>query len=107
MRSRAYIDFVRQWYHTRTKVKCVSLEGYSNAIINTSSQFEDRVCSRIEANKFLDILDDTNRQILELRLNKISYEEIAEKLGFKTQSAVIKRIKCIGELYQKYLDKQK
>ena len=35
-------------------------------------------------------------------LQKKTYEEIASEVGYKTHSAVLKRIKKIGEEYQKF-----
>ena len=47
-------------------------------------------------------LTEKDRRILELRMKKYSYEKIAEIVGYKTHSAVSKRIKRIGAAYQKY-----
>ena len=47
-------------------------------------------------------LDEKDRRILELRMENYTYEEIAAEVGYKTHSAVVKRIKRIGETFQKY-----
>ena len=41
-------------------------------------------------------------QILELRMNGDTLEEIAEKLGYKNHSGVLKRIRKIGQAYEAY-----
>ncbi len=41
-------------------------------------------------------------QILELRMSGDTLEEIAEKLGYKNHSGVLKRIRKIGQAYEAY-----
>ena len=43
-----------------------------------------------------------NMQILELRMSGDTLEEIAEKLGYKNHSGVLKRIRKIGQAYEAY-----
>ena len=58
-------------------------------------------------------LTDYDREILQLRMQGYTEKEIAEKVGYKTASAVHKRIAKIANIYedfvtgeyQKYLDK--
>ena len=111
--SRQKTDFYRQWYHTRTKHPLISLEcfmedyaeshdGEEWEIHDETQDFEEHVLSEIEVNRFLETLTDKDRQILELRMKGQPLEEIAEKLGYKTHSAVLKRIRKIGKAYEKY-----
>ena len=44
-----------------------------------------------------------DRKILALRLKKRPLQEIADRLGFKTHSAVLKRIRKIGKAFECYL----
>ena len=118
--SNAKIDFHRKWYHTRTRFKTVSLDqlidkqssdamnaelGYF--ITNKSADFEDTSCSKIDANRFYETLNSRDHEILEMRVNGNTYQEIADKLGYSTHSAVLKRINRIAEQYLEYMVKQK
>ena len=52
--------------------------------------------------KFLSKLDEKDKQILQMRQDGYTYKEIAERVGFKTHSAVGKRINKIGRMYENY-----
>jgi len=102
--SQVKIDFHRQWYHTRTKIKTVSLENYyiqdKHIEIDVADErvnIIDDVCGELAVDEFKKQLSDTDMQILEMRMQGIGYQEIADKLGFKTHSAVQKRIKKLTE----------
>ena len=47
-------------------------------------------------------LTDKDRRILELRMQGATLEEIAEQLGYADHSGVLKRIRKIGQAYEKY-----
>ena len=80
-------------------------EEYSekNDIIN-ASDVEEQVVSQETINEFTATLDDTDKRILELRMEGRTYEEIAKEVGFKTPSAVHKQKKKIGAAYQKHTE---
>ena len=110
--SNQKIDFYRKWYHTRTKHPQTSLEGYQEwymemyddtfEIEDPISSFEDEVVENINVQTFLSTLDEKDKQILQMREDGYTYKEIAEKVGFKTHSAVGKRINKIGRMYQDF-----
>lgn len=110
--SNQKIDFIRKWYHTRTKHPQVSFEGYQEwyresyddefEIEDPISSFEDEVVENVDVVKFLSKLDEKDKQILQLRQDGYTYKEIAAKVGFKTHSAVGKRINKIGRMYENY-----
>lgn len=110
--SNQKIDFIRKWYHTRTKHPQVSFEGYQEwyresyddefEIEDPISSFEDEVVENVDVERFLSKLDEKDKQILQLRQDGYTYKEIAEKVGFKTHSAVGKRINKIGRMYENY-----
>ena len=56
---------------------------------------ENDVVDQIIVDEFLSTLSDKDRRILELRIDGTSYERIAELLGYKNHSGVIKRIQKI------------
>lgn len=107
------IDFFRQWYHTRTKRAEFSLEAYNEKRFNqyeangtdipdTTEDMEDKVIARANVERFLTGLNEKDREIFQLRSQGWTMEEIAAKLGYKNHSGVLKRLKKIGEAYQKY-----
>lgn len=113
-KSRQKIDFYRKWYHTRAKnVTVESLEeikkryaenndGVDWDIPDENSNMSHTVLEPMAVSEFLASLGETDRQILTMRMEGITLEKIAEKLGFKTHSAVHKRIRKIGLAYEKF-----
>ena len=55
-----------------------------------------------EVRQFMERLSE-NRQILYLRMQKRPFAQIAQRLGFKTHSAVLKRVCKIGKAYERYM----
>ena len=112
-KSRQKIDFYRKWYHTRAKIYVESLdeikEKYAENtevmewdIHEDSVDVESTVLEPIVVSKFLDTLSETDRKILTMRMDDVTLEKIAEELGFKTHSAIHKRIRKIGLAYEKF-----
>ena len=56
-----------------------------------------------EVERFMQRLSETDRQILYLRMQKRPFAQIAQRLGFKTHSAVLKRIRKIGKAYERFM----
>jgi len=56
-----------------------------------------------EVRRFMGTLSKTDRQILHLRMQKRPFAQIAQRLGFKTHSAVLKRVCKIGKAYERYM----
>lgn len=112
--SRQKIDHYRKWYHTRVKnITVESLEeikewyaennnGMDWDIPDERSDMNRTVLEPMAVTEFLASLGKTDKQILTMRLEGITLEKIAEKLGFKTHSAVHKRIRKIGLAYEKF-----
>ena len=112
--SRQKIDFYRQWYHTRTKHPTVSLEEFQENYAEShngqdweepdkAQNVEENVVSQVLVDQFMKTLSKKDMQILEMRMEGVTLEEIAEKLGYKTHSAVHKRIRKIGLAYEKFV----
>lgn len=106
-------DFYRQWYHTRTKHPQISLDAFMEEyeqthggrkweIVDESIEVESSVVSSGYVQGFLDTLSPEDRRIVELRMKELTLEQIAKEVGYKTHSAVLKRLKRIGEKYRKY-----
>ena len=64
------------------------------------SSFEEEVEARVDVNKFLSKIKDKDKQILQMRAEGYTNQEIADRLGYKTHSAIVKRIKKLGKMYQ-------
>ena len=111
--SRQKTDFYRKWYHTRTKHPMISLEEFKeNYSENHNGQEWDMAdesqdldlysTDKIMVEQFKEKLSEKDMQILTLRMEGRTLEEIAEKLGYKNHSGVLKRIRKIGKMYEKY-----
>lgn len=107
-------DFLRKWYHTRSKnVQTVSLEACMEdeehgiyEIEDKSANFEDKAIAEDFCQRFKARLSEKDLRILELRVEGFTYEEIADKLGYKNHSGVIKRIQSITKEFIKYEEQQ-
>ena len=107
-------DFLRKWYHTRVQtVQMISLEACLEneehgiyEIEDKSSSFEESVIAEDFCQRFKARLSEKDMAILELRVEGFTYEEIADKLGYKNHSGVIKRIRAIEKEFVKYEDEQ-
>ena len=113
-------DFMRSWHHHRSG-KPVSLEEMMESgngdildIPDPRSEFEQSIVSEMQISAFAERnITEKDREILKLRLEGFTEQEIADKVGYKTASAVHKRIAKIANAYEdfvtaeygKYLDK--
>ena len=112
VRSLVKIDFIRKWYHTRSKkVQMVSLERclekQNHDIYNMEGEnahFVTYINSEEFVQKFKEQLTEKDMKILELRVNEYTYEEIAKIMGYKNHSGIIKRIRKIADEYDDYVD---
>ena len=77
-------------------------DGTEWDIPDDSVNVESTVLEPIAVSKFLDTLSETDRKILTMRMDDVTFEKIAEELGFKTPSAIHKRIRKIGLAYKKF-----
>ena len=101
---------MRSWNHDR-KYKSVSLEELGENgvrldgdllydIPDPRAEFEATVLSRAKVEQFKDGLSDTDRQIMQLRMDGFSQQEIADKLDFKTASVVSKHLAKLAAQYE-------
>lgn len=67
-----------------------------------SAKTQDEIVSELDIEAFIKRLSNKDRQILQLRRQGQSYEDIAKAVGYKTHSAVGKRLKIIGKLYEDF-----
>lgn len=100
-------DFLRKWYHSRSKrVQTVSLEvcmedeGSSiHSLPAPEGDFTERVEAEDFCQRFKATLSEKDMAILELRVEGYTYEEIADRLGYKTHSGVIKRMEAVKKRF--------
>lgn len=119
--SNVKIDFYRKWHHTRTRFKTVSLDQLierhngdargdameavlGDFIDDPAAGFEETVCTRADTKSFYKTLKPRDLEILEMRVEGSTYQEIADKLGYKTHSAVLKRINKVSGQYLDWKD---
>lgn len=103
-------DFLRKWYHTRSKrVQSVSLEecmededNNIHSLPDPKGDFTEQVESEDFCQKFKETLSQKDMAILELRVEGYTLEEIADRLGYKTHSAVVKRMEAIKKRFLQY-----
>ena len=111
--SRQKTDYYREWYHTRTKHPMISLEShkedYADAhggqewdIPEVSTDVELDVTAKVQVDDFMAILTEKDKQILQMRMDGNTLEEIANKLGYQNHSGVLKRIRKIGKQYEQF-----
>ena len=101
------VDFNRQWDHIRTRVgeleSLNQMEDLEHKTPELATEFsEDDPQAHLEMmetiKEFYAFLgDETDIKIFKLKANGYTQKQIAERLGFKTHSAVGKRLKKIEE----------
>lgn len=106
-------DFIRKWYHTRAKgVQTVSLEecmededGHIHELEDTAAAFEDNVIAEDFCERFEATLSGRDMEILAMRVEGFTLDEIARALGYKNHSGVQKRMTAIKKRFIEYESK--
>ena len=75
-------------------------------IEDESANIEDTVVAEDYYQRFKDRLSSKDMEILQMRVDGFTYEEIAKTLGYKTHSAVLKRMQSIQKAFIKYEEEQ-
>ena len=110
------MDFRRRWYHLRAKIDTTL--SYDEIVENEFADPESTAAfSTIEESMDQDELygmlleavcdscdDDIDRQIILMCDEQLTQKEIAEKLGFKSQGAVSKRLKKLRKKYSEIFE---
>ena len=108
--------FIRSLYFDNGTDKDLreKLDGDIFEVADPRGEFEQKVISEMQIAAFAEqSITEKDREILKLRMDGLTEQEIADKVGYKTASAVHKRIAKIAGAYedyvtaeyQKYLDK--
>ena len=77
-------------------------DGLEWDIEDESANFENESTVKVLAEQFMETLSEKDKQILQLRLEGYTMEEVAEKLGYANHSGVLKRLRKIGQAFEKY-----
>jgi len=104
-------DFDRKWNHTRSKIETVSLnemeavvndEGGSAPmqVVDKSVNVEDEVIANLTGNNFWESISEDDRMLLRMRMSDKTQQEIADALGYKTHSAVTKRLQKLKDVFE-------
>ena len=109
------INFLKRWTHSDTQLgAALSLEEVMESdrdAVENASDFFSPAESTEEAymelrNGFLATLSEDDRAIFIMRENGKTQKEIAEALGYKTHSAVTKRLQTMREQFEMYIKEQ-
>lgn len=112
------IDFDRKWEHSRTKIgRMLSLdEQIENEYMNPDAATEvTAIENDVDEDKrykqlfatFYATLDSVDQQILLMREKGLTQTEIAEQLGYKSHSAVTKRLAKMKEQFDEMMRQMK
>lgn len=109
----AYRDFMRSWTHSRT-ASSVSIDEIIESGAQVDGQvifdlpdpraaFEEHVVSTVKIDQFKERLTEKDRIILQMRHDDHTLQEIADAAGYKSPSAVKKRIDKIAAEYTDFV----
>jgi hypothetical protein len=104
-------DFDRKWNHTRAKIETVSLNEMESAVndegksapmqvADKSVNVEDEVIANLSGDNFWESMSKDDRILLRMRMGGKTQQEIADALGYKTHSAVTKRLQKLKEIFE-------
>ena len=110
--SQDKINFYNKWTHAKTKLgapllfselsedEATNIEGAKMFFANNPEEERRYIFLRDE---FVKTLNSTDREIYYLLEKGITQKEIAKRLGYKTHSAVSKRMKIMNKDFKKFL----
>ena len=109
-------DFVRSWTHSRTAPSISIDEIIENGtcvdgqlifdLPDPRGAFENHAINGIQMEQFKEQLTEPDRIILQMRNDGHTMQEIADQVGFKTPSAVKKRINKIAAAYTDFISEE-
>ena len=111
-------DFINKWYCSWDKKKSPiflaeaikSGEEISEELLvqlpSPRDDFETRILSKHKVEAFFETLDGKDKRILQMRMDGCTFEQIAKFAGYKTSSAVYKRIQKIATAYEDFVLKK-
>lgn len=106
------INFYNKWTHAKTKLgaplffselseeETTNIEGVKNFFANDPAEEQRYIFLRDE---FAKTLNSTDKEIYYLSEKGLTQKEIADRLGYKTHSAVSKRMKIMNKDFKKFI----
>lgn len=106
------INFYNKWTHAKTKLgaplffselseeETTNIEGAKNFFANDPAEEQRYIFLRDE---FAKTLNSTDKEIYYLSEKGLTQKEIADRLGYKTHSAVSKRMKIMNKDFKKFI----
>lgn len=106
------INFYNKWTHAKTKLgaplffselseeETTNIEGVKNFFANNPAEEQRYIFLRDE---FAKTLSSTDKEIYYLSEKGLTQKEIADRLGYKTHSAVSKRMKIMNKDFKKFI----
>lgn len=106
------INFYNKWTHCKTKLgaplffselsedESTNIEGVKNFFANDPAEEQRYIFLRDE---FAKTLNSTDKEIYYLSEKGLTQKEIADRLGYKTHSAVSKRMKTMNKDFKKFI----
>ena len=109
------INFHEQWTRCDTLVQeMLSLDAElekeaenPDAPVTIDQGHEVDYVGQVLINSFCETLNDIDATIFRMRMDDRTYAQIAEKLGYKNHSAVLKRVRKIAERWTEYMNEIK
>ena len=109
------INFHEQWTRCDTVVQeMLSLDAElekeaenPDAPVTIEQGHEVDYVGQVLINSFCETLNDIDATIFRMRMDGRTYAQIAEKLGYKNHSAVLKRVRKIAERWTEYMNEIK
>lgn len=107
-------EFRRSWYHNhsythvsldRPNVADGDVGSIHNNAVDYQADFEETALFKLKLEHFKSTISEKDWEILRLRLKDRTFQQIADELGYKTHSAVQKRIAKLGEKYLAFEEK--
>ncbi len=89
-------DFNKSYNHTRAKTKIIPIDE-ATEIVNENSNLLNDVIAKERMSKIWSLLNEEETLIIKLKLEDKTQKEIAEILGYKTHSAVGKKLTKIKQ----------
>ncbi len=103
------MDFDRKWNHTRASMQTTSLEalnesaaedeGVQDVVADTRVTVEDDAVLTLAQQTFWNDISEEEQRLLQLRMRGLSQKEIAAEMGYKTHSAVGKKLQKLKDKF--------
>ena len=74
--------------------------------LSSSYEFEGNLAEKFMMERFMGSVNEKDREILKLKLDGFTDQEISEKVGYKTHSAVVKRMQKIREVFDDFIKEE-